>query len=40
LFKTAIDVMKLWFILVVRRDHQRADAAAGTHPAAPPGDRV
>ena len=39
LFKTAIDVMKLWFILVVRRDHQRADAPAGAHPAARPGDR-
>ena len=39
LFKTAIDVMKLWFILVVRRDHQRADAPAGAHSAAQPGDR-
>jgi glycosyltransferase involved in cell wall biosynthesis len=36
LFRTAVDVMKLWFVLVVRRDHVRpaaADSPAG------PGDR-
>jgi glycosyltransferase involved in cell wall biosynthesis len=39
LIKTAADVMKLWFVLVVRRDHLRADAPAGA-PAPRPGDRL
>jgi glycosyltransferase involved in cell wall biosynthesis len=40
LFKTAVDVAKLWFILVVRGDHLRPDErpiAVDTVP--PPGDR-
>jgi glycosyltransferase involved in cell wall biosynthesis len=36
LFKTAMDVMKLWVVLVVRRDHQRAETPAVAHP----GDRL
>ena len=35
LAKTAADVMKLWFVLVVRREHLRQGAPA----AATPGDR-
>ena len=42
LAKTAIDVARLWFMLVVRREHRgAARAAAATAAAAPrPGDRV
>lgn len=42
LFKTAVDVAKLWFALVVRRDHVRRDerpASAGALPPGP-GDRA
>jgi glycosyltransferase involved in cell wall biosynthesis len=41
LFKTAVDVAKLWYVLVIRRDHLRPDP--GTIPAAvppPPRDRA
>jgi glycosyltransferase involved in cell wall biosynthesis len=43
LFKTGVDVMKLWMELVVRREHQRAHGPAAAVPAgAPPrtGDRA
>ena len=39
LFKTAVDVMKLWFVLVVRREHLRQGAAARPQPT-PPRDRA
>lgn len=35
LYKTAVDVFKLWFVLVVRREHLRSAAARGA--ALPPG---
>jgi len=35
LFKTAVDVMKLWFALVVQREHMRRETRAGAA-AAPP----
>jgi glycosyltransferase involved in cell wall biosynthesis len=38
LFRTAIDVMKLWFVLVVRREHDQAGQPVGS-PAPRPGDR-
>jgi glycosyltransferase involved in cell wall biosynthesis len=41
LFKTAVDVAKLWYVLVIRRDHLRPDS--GTIPASvppPPRDRA
>jgi glycosyltransferase involved in cell wall biosynthesis len=37
LFKTAVDVAKLWFVLVVRRDHVRQDDGHIPAGAAPPG---
>jgi glycosyltransferase involved in cell wall biosynthesis len=38
LFRTAVDVARLWFALVVRREHRRESAgAAKTAPAPPPG---
>jgi glycosyltransferase involved in cell wall biosynthesis len=37
LFKTAIDVAKLWFALVVRRDHLRRDERPVSAGALPPG---
>jgi glycosyltransferase involved in cell wall biosynthesis len=37
LFRTGLDVMKLWFVLVVRREHVRDAAPAGAP--AGPGDR-
>jgi glycosyltransferase involved in cell wall biosynthesis len=43
LFKTAIDVAKLWFLLVVRGEHMRrppSRASDGTRASARPGDRV
>jgi glycosyltransferase involved in cell wall biosynthesis len=43
LFKTAIDVAKLWFLLVVRGEHKRrppSRASDGTRASARPGDRV
>ena len=43
LFRTAIDVMKLWFVLVIRREHLQASQAARTTSAAlppRPGDRA
>ena len=43
LFKTGVDVMRLWFALVVRGEHRRAIASAAASPAvAPPrsGDGV
>ncbi len=40
LFKTAVDVGKLWLALVVRREHVRGGHAAVTEPVSGPGDRV
>ena len=42
LFKTGVDVMKLWVELVIRGEHKRADAAAAVAAAVPPrtGDRA
>ncbi len=42
LFKTGIDVARLWFALVVRREHMRPDTRAVTATARPPrpGDRA
>jgi hypothetical protein len=42
LFKTAVDVAKLWFALVVRRDHVRRDGRPISAGAVPPepGDRA
>jgi hypothetical protein len=41
LFRTAIDVAKLWFVLVVRREHLRAATRTPAAPIPPrPGDRV
>ncbi len=37
LFKTAVDVAKLWFALVVRRDHVRRDERPVSAGALPPG---
>jgi len=37
LFKTAVDVVKLWFALVVRRDHVRRDERPVSAGALPPG---
>jgi glycosyltransferase involved in cell wall biosynthesis len=38
LFRTAVDVMKLWFVLVVRREHRRGAPSASVVPrAAGPG---
>jgi glycosyltransferase involved in cell wall biosynthesis len=34
--RTAVDVMKLWFRLVIVREHRRAAAARGGSPAVPP----
>ncbi|HEV3485139.1 MAG TPA: hypothetical protein VG106_07010, partial [Vicinamibacterales bacterium] len=41
LAKTAVDVLKLWYVLVVRREHLRRGAVAGSPAPAPPagGDR-
>jgi glycosyltransferase involved in cell wall biosynthesis len=39
LFKTAIDVAKLWFALVVRREHLRPDARGVSAEAVPPEPR-
>jgi hypothetical protein len=39
IFKTAIDVMALWWVLVVRRDHKKRQGVAGAgapiHPTTP-----
>ena len=42
LFKTAVDVMKLWVVMVVRRDHLRQRGSAHASAGVPPrsGDRV
>jgi glycosyltransferase involved in cell wall biosynthesis len=43
LFKTAVDVAKLWFLLVVRREHMRrppSRASDGARASARPGDRA
>lgn len=41
LYRTAVDVAKLWVALVVRREHQAEPAAAGAAPATPaPKDRT
>jgi glycosyltransferase involved in cell wall biosynthesis len=39
LFKTAVDVAKLWFALVVRRDHLRRDERPVSAGVLPPGPR-
>ncbi len=36
LFRTALDVMKLWVVLVVRRDHVRRDVRSTAAAPAPP----
>ena len=36
IFKTGVDVMRLWFALVIRREHQRP----GVRPLAAPADAV
>jgi glycosyltransferase involved in cell wall biosynthesis len=41
LFRTGVDVMKLWFALVVRGEHRRREAGAAPASVPPrPGDRV
>jgi glycosyltransferase involved in cell wall biosynthesis len=37
LARTAVDVFKLWFLLVIRREHLRADRSAAVAPVGPPG---
>ncbi len=40
LFKTAVDVFKLWYVLVIRREHLRSAATAVVAAPPRPGDRA